>query len=117
MSYSETITREDLANILNEVLPAPQPCVVGVSFDTNITSKTTGVKTASFTITVPTGYSLVQNCRPVGLYVSGDPRVSVTDRGVVYLNGNTISFNYYLYNPSGVTATLALVGSILFYRN
>ena len=104
----------DLKEWINKVsVSMTQPSVIGIAFSEAITSKTSGAKTASFTVTIPSGYTIVSNCRPVGLYVNGNATVSVTDRSVVSLNGTTASFIYYLHNPNNITGSLYIVGTIL----
>ena len=93
------------------------PVIVGANFGITITDKTTGSKTASTTITVPPGYYVVQNCRPISLYISGDAYVTVTDRSHITVNGNTISFTYYLNNPQGRTSNMTLNGTVLCCRS
>lgn len=93
-----------------------QPNVVAVDFSQTLTSKETGGKTASATISIPNGYAIVPNCRPVSPYISGNVSTTITDRGVVTMNGNTASFSYYLYNPNSFTGTLVLAASILCYK-
>lgn len=90
-----------------------KPCVVAVSFEQTLTSKTTGGKTASAVIDVPDGYEVVPNCRPLSPFISGAPTVIITDRGYVTMNGTTASFSYYLYNPNNVTSNLVILASIL----
>ena len=92
------------------------PCVEVVNFNIPITSKASGNKTASFTITVPSGYEVIPWCRVIGLYVSGNASVIVTDRNGVNPNGSTVSFSYYLWNPNNITGALSLCGSILCRR-
>lgn len=92
------------------------PCVVAVTFTQVITSKKTGSKTASATISVPSGYEVIPNCRPVSLYISGAGTVTVADRGVVNMNGTTASFTYYLNNPNSYTGSLDINASILCRR-
>jgi hypothetical protein len=93
-----------------------QPSVIAVNFSQTLTSKETGDKTASATISVPSGYAVVSNCRPISPYISGNASTVITDRGVVTMNGNTASFSYYLYNPNSFTGNLVLEASILCYK-
>lgn len=90
-----------------------KPSIVALSFSQPLTSKTTGSKTASVTISVPSGYEVIPNCRPISLFISGNPTVTVTDRTAITMNGSTASFNYYLYNPNSSTVTMQITGTIL----
>lgn len=102
-----------LAKILNHI---NQPPIIAIAFTSAITSKTTGSKTASIPISIPSGYALVPDCRPVGCYVSGSPVVTITDRGNVQLSNSNIVFSYYLYNPQNFTGNLRIAGSVLCYK-
>ena len=107
----------DLKKWISKVSSAVDtPCVVAVTFMETLTSKTTGSKTASASISVPSGYEVVPDCRPLSLFISGAATVTVTDRGTVSMNGTTASFAYYLYNPNNFTGTLVLIASVLCRR-
>ena len=93
-----------------------QPSVIGVPFSVELTDKASGGKTCTTTINIPDGYAVVQHCKPLSMYISGYSTTQITDRDDVTANGNTISFWYYLYNPSGYTGNLFLCGTILCYR-
>ena len=58
-----------LAKITSKLNEMDKPCVIAVNFSQEITSKTSGSKTASATISVPNGYEVIPNCRPVSLFV------------------------------------------------
>ena len=107
----------DLKEWINKVANAiTQPSIVAVNFEQTLTNKTTGSKTASATISVPSGYEVIPNCRPVSPYISGEATVSITDRGVVTMNGSTASFSYYLYNPQGKTNNMIIAATIFCRR-
>lgn len=104
----------DVKELLTKMLTLP--VITGVNFNQQITSKASGSKTATATVTVPDGYMIVPGMRPLSVYISGDATVTVTDRNPITVNGSTVSFVYWLYNPNNSTANFSINATILCCR-
>lgn len=88
--------------------------IIGVNFSQSLGAAASGSKTASATVSIPDGYEIVPNTRPLSVFVSGNANARVTDRSIVTQSGNRVSFTYYLHNPN--TASLTLYATILCRR-
>ena len=110
---SNTITRNDLKNILNEVLPVPPSPIVSLHFVLTPPSYASGSKQQTLPVSLPSGYKLL--CpNMVGSYVSGNATCVITDN-TISASGATLSIDYYLYNPNNAT-NLIIHGNVLCER-
>ena len=91
-----------------------KPPIIGTYFGIPPTSTSSGGKTCTVTLNIPSGYAVVPNSMVTSLYISGNAYAYVTDRGTLQINGSTVTFTYYLHNPNGATSLL-LCGTVLCY--
>ena len=101
-----------LAKILNRL---SMPCIKCVNVGGRITDTTSGWKDFNTTVSIPQGYKVLPDCRPVGLHISGDAKAYFTDRTTVTQSGNVVTFRGWVYNPSAVS-TLTYNATILLIQ-